>query len=213
MNPIRPDERAILMDALGLRTRVIDAGRGPVVVMLHGNPDNADEWRPLIEQLAPRHRCIAPDFPGYGHATLPTTFRYTLAEQVQFLDAVLDAMRIAEPFVLVVHDTGGMVGSAWAAANPQRLRGFMVTNTVAFERFPWFALARQWGNASWLGRARAALGMHALGLQHGALFRRVFGSQSPQLSRRPGIGYPSRGAGTGGADRGVQLNGTQRLNA
>jgi pimeloyl-ACP methyl ester carboxylesterase len=126
---------------LGIRTRVLDAGQGPVVLMLHGNPDNADEWTQLMARLAGRHRCIAPDFPGYGQSPEPPpSFSYSLADQMRFVDAILKAMRLAEPVILVVHDTGGMVGTAWAAANLDRVRGMVITNTVAFDGFPWFRL-------------------------------------------------------------------------
>lgn len=176
-------EHNITLAELGINTRVLEAGSGPVVVMLHGNPDNADEWGPLIARLAGRHRCIAPDFPGYGKSPEPpTSFTYSLADQMRFVDAVLQAMHVVAPVVLVVHDTGGMVGTAWAAANLARLRGMVITNTVAFDGFPWFPIARQWGDRSLYGRIRSSLGMTALGLRKGALFKRIFAAQCPQLN-------------------------------
>jgi len=182
MSPSRIESHRVELTELGLGTRVLEAGTGPVVLMLHGNPDNADEWAPLIARLSDRYRCIAPDFPGYGQSPEPPqTFSYSIADQMRFVDAVAQAMRVTEPVILVVHDTGGMVGTAWAAANPGRLRGMVITNTVAFDGFPWFPIARQWGNASFYGRIRASLGMTALGLRGGALFKRIFGAQCPQL--------------------------------
>jgi len=178
------EARSIDLPELGVATRVLDAGRGPVVLMLHGNPDNADEWALLMARLAGGYRCIAPDFPGYGQSPEPpAAFTYSLADQMRFVDAVLRAMGVAEPVILIVHDTGGMVGTAWAAANLDRLRGMVITNTVAFDRFPWFPIARQWGDGSLTGRIRASLGMAALGLRGGALFKRIFGAQCPQLTK------------------------------
>jgi len=183
MNPLDVRERGIVLHDLGVRTRVLDAGSGPVVLMLHGNPDNADEWRPLIERLAATHRCIAPDFPGYGQSPEPpASFDYGLDVQRRFIDAVIDEAGIVQPIVLVVHDTGGTVGTAWAASNVARLRGVVFTNTVAFEGFDWFPIARRWGSDSLGGRWRAALGMWALGSRGGALFKKIFGAQSPQLT-------------------------------
>jgi len=167
----------------GLRTRVIDCGSGPVVLFLHGNPDNADEWCPVIERLQHQFRCIAPDFPGYGRSDdLPASFAYSLPEQKRFVDELLRVTAASGPVTLVVHDTGGMVGTAWAHDNMARLRGVVFTNTVVFEDFPWFAIARQWGNDSLAGRLRSSIAMFALGLRGGALFRKIFGKQSPQLS-------------------------------
>jgi haloalkane dehalogenase len=175
-------EHMVTLSDLGIRTRVLAAGAGPVVLMLHGNPDNADEWALVFERLASRYRCIAPDFPGYGKSPEPPpNFSYSLADQMKFVDAVLQAMRVDSPVVLVVHDTGGMVGTAWAAANLDRLKGMVVTNTVAFDGFPWFAIARQWGDTSPYGRLRSALAMAVLGVRGGALFKRIFRAQCPQL--------------------------------
>ena len=183
MSTPRIETRSIELTALGLGTRVLEAGTGPVVLMLHGNPDNADEWAQLIAKLSGRYRCIAPDFPGYGKSPEPPpSFSYSLADQMRFVDAVAQAMNVTGPVILVVHDTGGMVGTAWAAANVERLCGMVITNTVAFDGFPWFPIARQWGDTSLPGRIRSSLGMAALGLRRGALFKRIFGAQCPQLS-------------------------------
>lgn len=183
MEPARPQERRISIAGLGITTRVLECGTGPTVLMLHGNPDNAEEWVPLMARLSNRFRCIAPDFPGYGKSPEPpVSFTYNLADQMQFMDAVAKAMGITDRVVLVVHDTGGMVGTAWAAANLDRLRGMVVTNTVAFDGFPWFPIARQWGDTSVYGRIRSRLGMAALGLRKGALFKKIFGAQCPQLT-------------------------------
>jgi len=167
---------------LGITTRVIDAGSGPPVLMLHGNPDNADEWRPLIARIAGRYRCIAPDFPGFGLSPEPpSSFGYTLQEQVRFVDAVLAALNIDEPVILVVHDTGGMSGTSWAAANTRRVRGIVFTNTAVFEHFEWFPIAHRWANPSLVMHLRNKLLMSALGWNGGALFRRIFGATAPQL--------------------------------
>jgi pimeloyl-ACP methyl ester carboxylesterase len=168
MTTQKAQSRRLALPELGISTRVLVAGTGPVVLMLHGNPDNAGEWTLLIERLAGRYRCIAPDFPGYGESPEPpASFTYSLADQMRFVDAVLRAMAVAEPVILVVHDTGGMVGTAWAAANLDRIRGMVITNTVAFEGFPWFPIARQWGDTSLFGKIRAALGMAAFALRGG----------------------------------------------
>jgi len=49
-DPQRLEERTIALPG-GLTVRTIDEGRGPTALLLHGNPDNADEWKPLIRDL------------------------------------------------------------------------------------------------------------------------------------------------------------------
>jgi haloalkane dehalogenase len=106
----------------GVRVRVIDAGSGPTVLLLHGNPDNADEWRPLIARLRADFHCLAPDLPGYGRRgrsePLPARYRYTREEQVAFVESLLDQLGIQGTITLVVHDIGGIMGIPGRLAIP-----------------------------------------------------------------------------------------------
>jgi pimeloyl-ACP methyl ester carboxylesterase len=170
----------------GVRVRLVDEGTGPLVLLLHGNPDNADEWRGVIARLKGEFRCLAPDLPGYGRRgqsfALPNTYRYSLEDQVAFVDALLAHEGIEEPITLVVHDIGGIMGIPWAARNTTRLHAVLYTNTVAYPKFKWFNLAYRWGREGRAGRGVAELSMAALGWFHGWLFRSVFSKQHPRLS-------------------------------
>jgi len=180
-DPIRSS--SMPLPSLGFPVRVLEAGSGPPVLLLHGNPDSADEWRDVMRLLADTHHCIAPDFPGYGQsAAPPAAFAYDRAAQVAWADAVLTATGVTGPVTVVVHDIGGFVGSPWADANLDRLRGMVFTNTVAFEGFRWFSTARAWGRTDPRGQRLARFQMWVLGRFGGALFRRAFGQQSPNLS-------------------------------
>jgi haloalkane dehalogenase len=168
----------------GIRTRVIDRGSGPAVLLLHGNPDNADEWTNVIALLADRCRCIAPDLPGYGATgrtePLPDGWSYTIDNQIGFVDELLAELGIGD-VTLVVHDIGGIMGVPWAARNVSRLRRVIYTNTVAYPDWEWFPVARMFGSHKLADRVRASLMMRALGARHGRLFAKRFGEQNPQL--------------------------------
>jgi haloalkane dehalogenase len=173
-------ERRVFLSALGVETRVLTCGIGMPIVLLHGNPDNADEWQPLIDLLDKDFRCIAADFPGYGKSPEPpSSFTYSIEDQISFLNELLRTLEVDEKVLLVVHDIGGMLGIPWAARNSGRVHALMVTNTVAFEGFRWFSIARRWGEDSWTGRLRARAMMLALGFRKGALFKKLFWQQSP----------------------------------
>jgi haloalkane dehalogenase len=177
-------EERVALPRLGFATRVLRAGAGAPVVLLHGNPDNAGEWRPVLRELGGAGRALAPDLPGFGAGDEPpASFDYSRAAFERFFDELLAASGVAatEKLVIVVHDIGGVVGIPWAARHPERVRGVVITNTVIFERFPWFPIARTWSGRGRLGRARAAVGMWLLGLAGGRLFRRIFGRISPEL--------------------------------
>src|SRR5215510_12128936 len=95
-NPINENDVSL---PNGVRVRTLDEGQGPVVLLLHGNPDNADEYAPLIRLLRRQFRCIAPDLPGYGRRDrsypLPSNFDYSVRAQVEFVESFLDELQIS----------------------------------------------------------------------------------------------------------------------
>ncbi len=134
----------------GVRMHYLDEGAGPPVVMLHGNPTWSFYYRKLVLALRDAHRCLVPDHVGMGRSDKPADERYayTLANRVADLTAWLDSLALSAPVTLVVHDWGGMIGMAWAAAHPERVARLVILNTAAFglpatKRFPWpLALTR-----------------------------------------------------------------------
>jgi pimeloyl-ACP methyl ester carboxylesterase len=178
-------KQTVLTLPSAVRVRTIDDGQGPVVLMLHGHPDNADEYRGLVERLRADFRCIAPDLPGYGRRDesfgLPERFDYSREHQITFVDDVLAALKVEGPVTLVVHDVGGIMGVPWADKNRKRLRGVVYTNTVAFPKFRWFGLANLFGARSSPGRLLASINMSLIGAWGGWVFRREFAKQNPQL--------------------------------
>src|SRR3954447_16712613 len=43
----------------------------PAVLLLHGFPTSSQMFRNLIPALADRYRVLAPDYPGFGHNSMP----------------------------------------------------------------------------------------------------------------------------------------------
>jgi len=43
-------------------------GTAETVLLLHGTPSPAEDWRPLVDALLPRYRVLVPDLPGYGQS-------------------------------------------------------------------------------------------------------------------------------------------------
>jgi haloalkane dehalogenase len=137
-------------DVGGPRLHYVDEGHGDPVVMLHGNPTWSFYYRNLILALKADYRVVAPDHVGCGLSDKPglDQYDYSLKRRVGDLERLLDHLGVGENVTLVLHDWGGMIGMAWAAHHPARVRRLVVLNTAAFhlpagKRFPW---------ALWLGR-------------------------------------------------------------
>jgi len=128
------------VEVAGHRQHVLDEGpadasrrdAADVVVMLHGNPTWSFYYRDLIAELAPDHRCIAPDWIGCGLSDKPAAedYPYTLASRIDELEAVLTALVPTGKLTLVVHDWGGMIGMGWAHRHPERVARFVILNNT-----------------------------------------------------------------------------------
>jgi pimeloyl-ACP methyl ester carboxylesterase len=103
---------------------VMDAGPadGPVVVLLHGFPEQNTMWQAIIPRLtAQGYRCLAPLQRGYSRRARPKRRRdYRMDELAEDIRTLIDASG-AQRVHLVGHDWGGAV--AWSVAQqfPDRL--------------------------------------------------------------------------------------------
>jgi len=118
----------------GGRMHYVDEGAGDLVVCVHGNPTWGFYFRGVIDALKGTHRVIVPDHLGCGRSDKPTAadYDFRLQSRVDDLDALLDHCGVTGNVTLVVHDWGGMIGTAWAARHPDRLKRLVAINTGAF---------------------------------------------------------------------------------
>lgn len=119
-----------LPHGIALSCRAAGARDAPrQVMLLHGFPEAAFVWDPLLRALAPRARCVAPNLRGYERSSAPAAVEaYRAKHLVRDVDALIQSMggRID---VLVAHDWGGAVAWNLAAALPQRLGALVIVNS------------------------------------------------------------------------------------
>jgi len=113
-----------------------DAGPkdAPVVLLLHGFPTSSQMFRNLIPLLAGKYRVIAPDYPGYGHSSMPPhdEFSYTFDNVANLIDKFTEKVG-ATKYAMYVQDYGAPVGYRLAAKHPERITGIVVQNGNAYE--------------------------------------------------------------------------------
>lgn len=131
------------------------AGQGQPIVLLHGIPTSAELWRPLCDPLtAGGFQVMAPDLPGYGSTTLPTSGEYSLAAAADLLARWMDQQDLAPAWV-VGHDAGGAVAQILAVAHRDRVARLTLVNSIADGSWP-APRARFAALAARLGLYRAA---------------------------------------------------------
>ncbi len=113
------------MSANGIRLHVVQAGDGPLVLLLHGFPEFWWSWRHQLVGLADAgYRAVAVDLRGYGESDKPPRGYdlWTLAGDAAGLVRALGAAKA----VIVGHDWGGIIGWTVAALAPRVLAALAV---------------------------------------------------------------------------------------
>lgn len=106
----------------------VDEGRGPVLLMLHGNPTWSFEFRHLIRALSQDFRCVAVDHLGFGLSDKPFGVDYTPALHAANVEQLVRELGLRD-LTLVVHDWGGPIGLSYAAGHPENVRAVVMSNT------------------------------------------------------------------------------------
>jgi hypothetical protein len=101
----------------GVTLHYVTAGRGPVVLCMHGWPQNHREFVPVIARLADSYTFIAPDLHGYADSDKPFD-GYEPKNIAQDMLGVLEAEGV-QRFHILSHDLGGppSVALAYVASN------------------------------------------------------------------------------------------------
>jgi 2-hydroxy-6-oxonona-2,4-dienedioate hydrolase len=107
------------VDAGGIRTRVLEAGDGPALVMIHGTGGHLEAYARNVRALSQRFRVVLYDMIGHGYTEKPDR-PYTIDVMSDHLVATLDALEI-ERTHLSGESIGGWVAAWTAAHHPDRL--------------------------------------------------------------------------------------------
>tara|TARA_R100001143_G_C3352555_1_gene130403 strand:+ start:959 stop:2056 length:1098 start_codon:yes stop_codon:yes gene_type:complete len=122
------------------RIAVVQRGKGPVAVYLHGFPLNAWHWRHQLDELADIRRGIAIDLMGLGHTEIAADQDLRFSTQADMVLATLDAMGVRE-FDLIGNDSGGGIAQLIVAKAPKRVRSLVISNADVHDNWPPQALS------------------------------------------------------------------------
>jgi pimeloyl-ACP methyl ester carboxylesterase len=100
------------------RWTYLEAGRGPLIVLLHGFTGSKENWLPLMRELAKSHRVIAPDLTGWGESERKTGADYGPSAQVERINQFLWHFE-EKPELVVGHSMGGQFLGLLAARHPK----------------------------------------------------------------------------------------------
>lgn len=96
-----------------------DRGEGPVVVLIHGIASSSVTFQNVLPLIEANHRCISIDLLGFGGSPIVENCDYTLADHVAAIQRTIASLRLKEPFTLVGHSMGSLIGARFAARLPR----------------------------------------------------------------------------------------------
>ncbi|MFY2562413.1 alpha/beta fold hydrolase [Corallococcus terminator] len=125
------------LETNGIRLHVAEAGKGPLVLLLHGWPESWYSWRHQLPALAAAgYRAVAPDVRGYGRSDKPGSVEaYSMKNLVADFVGLLDALG-EKTAVVVGHDWGAAMAWTCAALHPDRFRAVVGMSVPHLGRTP-----------------------------------------------------------------------------
>lgn len=87
---------------------------GEALVLIHGFPTASWDWHRVWAPLADHFRLVAPDMLGFGFSEKPAEHVYSISEQADLHEDLLDLLAV-ERVHLLAHDYGDTVAQEWLA--------------------------------------------------------------------------------------------------
>jgi haloacetate dehalogenase len=147
-----------MIDAGGVTIRVRHGGRGPGLLLLHGNPETHVMWHKIAPRLAKDFTVVAADLRGYGESSKPATTpdHAPYSKRAMALDQVEVMRQLGfARFHVAGHDRGGRCAYRMALDHPDKVASLAVLDIIptgeAFRRadlafglgyWHWFFLAQ-----------------------------------------------------------------------
>ena len=112
----------------GVQLHYIEAGKGPLLVLLHGWPQTWLAWRGVMAELSENHRVVAPDLRGTGLSEITKSGydKKTIATDIKAL-----ITHLGESSAIVVgHDMGGKAAYVMAHLYPDTVSKLVLVDCL-----------------------------------------------------------------------------------
>jgi len=148
------------------------AGRGPVLLLLHGITNSSETWERVASRLSERFTLIAPDLLGHGNSATPRG-DYSLGAHASAVRDVLTSLG-HERVTVIGHSLGGGIAMQFAYQFPERCERLVLVSSGGLGREVHLLLrAAALPGADWVLPVIASRRLLDVGRSLGALLQRV----------------------------------------
>ena len=135
----------------GARIVTVTGGKGPPLLLMHGNPFNHLSWQKIAPRLATEFTVVATDLRGYGDSEKPPggpkhvnySFRAMAQDQVE-----VKAALGFERFYAAGHDRGARVLHRMCLDHPQKVARAAIIDIVP-QHYLYGNITKAWATFSW----------------------------------------------------------------
>jgi len=113
----------------------LDEGEGHPILMGHSYLWNSEMWRPQLEHLKHKYRCIVPDLWGHGHSD-NTKLDHCSIEQLADDMWTFSQVLGLKSFSLLGLSVGGMWSAHMAIKHPEQITSMVIMDTYLGQEGP-----------------------------------------------------------------------------
>ena len=113
-------------------TRVLTAGEGTPLLLLHGQGGSLENFRHNVPALAARYRVVAPDLLWHGRSATPTVDRRLIPVWVNQVLELMQELELGASH-LVGQSLGGWVAATIALQHPELVRSLVLTTPMGLD--------------------------------------------------------------------------------
>jgi haloacetate dehalogenase len=139
------------IDVNGARIHLRHGGKGPPLLLLHGNPLTHASWGKIASQLAEKYHVVATDLRGYGDSSAPdpdeTCSNYSYRTMANDQVEVMRQLGY-ETFFVAAHDRGARVAHRMALDHPTAVLKVALIDILP-NLHVWENASPEWALKSW----------------------------------------------------------------
>lgn len=116
----------------GSVTHFLEAGQGPVLILVHGLSASSDAWRDSMGILAKSYRVIAPDLPGYAKSDRPRA-TYSVSYYASWLDDFIEALGLSK-VAIAGNSLGGWIAALYTIGHQEKVSHLVLVAGAGLKR-------------------------------------------------------------------------------